>query len=205
MARRDSAFFVACRVARKYAPASQQSPLSPQPAVSICSKLVSIPCSVLDRRFDGEVHTHYEDDRWFGTRIKHRMKSNWLKMYDKFGLMLRIETVINNLQEFWVYRTKWHRDGTSSVGYYQMTKSVASLINYQEQALACNSHYLDTLAVVDDSTPAYQELRQLTEPKVVDGRSYEALLPTRFSAPCEEVHRKESKSHRIGPTAVIRG
>ena len=38
-----------------------------------------------DRRFDGEVHTHYEDDRWFGTRIKHRMKSNWLKMYDKFG------------------------------------------------------------------------------------------------------------------------
>ena len=38
-----------------------------------------------DRRFDGEVHTHYEDDRWFGTRIKHRMKNNWLKMYDKFG------------------------------------------------------------------------------------------------------------------------
>ncbi len=27
-----------------------------------------------DRRFDGEVHTHYENDRWFGTRIKHRMK-----------------------------------------------------------------------------------------------------------------------------------
>ena len=36
-----------------------------------------------DRRFNGEVHTHYEDDRWFGTQIKHRMKSNWLKMYDK--------------------------------------------------------------------------------------------------------------------------
>ena len=60
-----------------------------------------------DRRFDGEVHTHYEDDRWFGTRIKHRMKSNWLKMYDKFGLLLRVETVINRPQEFWVYRTKW--------------------------------------------------------------------------------------------------
>ncbi len=28
-----------------------------------------------DRRFDGEVHTHYEDDRWFGTRIKHRMET----------------------------------------------------------------------------------------------------------------------------------
>jgi hypothetical protein len=57
-------------------------------------------------RFDGEVHTHYEDERWFGTRIKHRMKSNWLKMYDKFGLILRVETVINSPKEFWVYRTQ---------------------------------------------------------------------------------------------------
>ncbi len=136
-----------------------------------------------DRRFDGEVHTHYEDDRWFGTRIKHRMKSNWLKMYDKFGLMLRVETVINSPQEFWVYRTKWHRDGTSSVGYYQMTKSVASLVHYQEQAMACNGRYLDALAVVDDPTPAYQELRQLTEPKVVDGRSYAGFNPAR----CEDL------------------
>src|SRR3954454_23151641 len=58
-----------------------------------------------DRRFDGEVHTHCEDERWCGTRIKHRMKSNWLKMYDKFGLILRVETVINSPKEFWVYRT----------------------------------------------------------------------------------------------------
>jgi hypothetical protein len=132
-----------------------------------------------DRRFDGEVHTHYEDDRWFGTRIKHRMKTNWLKMYDKFGLILRVETVINCPKEFWVYRTKWHRDGTSSVGYFQMTKSVASLVNYQEQALACNGRYLDALAVVDDPTPAYQDLRELTEPKVVNGRSYAGFNPAR--------------------------
>src|SRR5512135_3622338 len=70
-----------------------------------------------DRRFDGEVHTHYEDDRWFGTRIKHRMKTNWLKMYDKFGLILRVETVINSPKEFSVYRTRQHHAGTSSGGY----------------------------------------------------------------------------------------
>jgi hypothetical protein len=125
-----------------------------------------------DRRFDGEIHTHYEDDRWFGTRIKHRMKTNWLKMYDKFGRVLRVETVINSPKEFWVYRAQPHRDGTSSVGYYPMTKNVASLVDYQEQALACNRRYLDALAVVDDPAPAYQDLRHLTEPKVVDGRSY---------------------------------
>jgi hypothetical protein len=132
-----------------------------------------------DRRFDGEVHTHYEEDRWFGARIKHRMKNNWLKMYDKFGRILRVETVINGPMEFWVYRTRHHRDGTSSVGYYPMTKSVASLVDYQEQALACNRRYLDALAVVDDPAPAYQELRQLTEPKIVEGRSYAGFNPAR--------------------------
>jgi hypothetical protein len=35
-----------------------------------------------------------------GSRIKHRVKPNWLKMYDKTGLVLRIETVINNSEEF---------------------------------------------------------------------------------------------------------
>jgi hypothetical protein len=132
-----------------------------------------------DRRFDGEVHTHYEDERWFGTRIKHRMKTNWLKMYDKFGRILRVETVINSPKEFWVYRTQPHRDGTSSVGYYPMTKDVASLVDYQEQALACNRRYLDALAVVDDPTPAYQDLRHLTEPTVVDDRSYAGFNPAR--------------------------
>jgi hypothetical protein len=132
-----------------------------------------------DRRFDGEVHTHYEEDRWFGTRIKHRMRTNWLKMYDKFGLILRVETVINRPQEFSVYRTRQHHDGSRSVGYFPMTKSVASLVDYQEQAMACNRRYLDALAVVDDPAPAYQELRRLTEPKVVRGRSYAGFNPAR--------------------------
>ena len=132
-----------------------------------------------DRRFDGEVQTHYEEDRWFGSRIKHRMKSNWLKMYDKFGRILRVETVINAAKEFAVYRTQHHHDGTTSVGYYPMTKGVGSLVHYQEQALACNRRYLDALAVVDDPAPAYHDLRQLTEAKVVAGRSYAGFNPAR--------------------------
>jgi hypothetical protein len=31
-----------------------------------------------------------------GARIKHRVKERWLKMYDKAGPVLRVETVINN-------------------------------------------------------------------------------------------------------------
>ena len=132
-----------------------------------------------DRRFDGDVHTEVKTDRLLGTRIKHRMTRNWLKMYDKFGLILRVETVINRPREFSVFRTRFHRDGKTSQGFFPMNKDTASLIHYQEQALACNRRYLDALSVVNDPAPAYQELRQLTEPKVVAGRSYAGFNPAR--------------------------
>ena len=57
-------------------------------------------------RFEGEVLTDCQKGRWPGARIKHRMKNNWLKMYDKFGRVLRIETVINNPREFRVRRLR---------------------------------------------------------------------------------------------------
>jgi hypothetical protein len=60
-----------------------------------------------------------------------------------------------------------------------MTKNVASLVDSQEQALACNRRYLDALAVVDDPAPADPELRPLTEPEVVDGRSDAGFNPAR--------------------------
>jgi hypothetical protein len=132
-----------------------------------------------DRRFNGDVQTEIKTDRVLGTRIKHRMTRNWLKMYDKFGHILRVETVINRPQEFTVHRTRHHRDGTSSQGFFPMNKDTASLIHYQAQALASNRRYLDALAIVDDPAPAYQQLRQLTEPKVLAGRSYAGFNPAR--------------------------
>jgi hypothetical protein len=132
-----------------------------------------------DRRFDGEVHTQHQSDRWFGTRLKHRLRRNWLKLYDKFALILRVETVINAPQEFSVYRTRHHHDGTTSTGYFPMTKSVFSLVAYQQQAWACNRRYLEALAVVDDPAPAYQHLQQLTEPLARKGHSFAGFNPAR--------------------------
>lgn len=132
-----------------------------------------------DRRLDGEVQTEVKTDRVLGTRIKHRMTKNWLKIYDQFGRILRVETVINRPQEFSVFRTRFHRDGSTAQGFFPMNKEVANLVYYQQQALACNQRYLDALAVVDDPAPADQELRQLTEPKVVAGRSMAGFNPAR--------------------------
>ena len=85
-------------------------------------------------RFDGEVLTDCQKDRWPGARIKHRMKNNWLKMYDKFGLILRIETVINNPREFRVRRLRT-RNGRREMAWCPMNKGVCNLYRYREVAL----------------------------------------------------------------------
>ena len=98
--------------------------------------------------FDGEVLTDCKKDRWPGARVKHRVKNNWLKMYDKFGCVLRIETVINNPREFKV-RRRVQRQGREQLAWCPMNKGVANFYHYHEVARAANDRYLAALAVVD--------------------------------------------------------
>ena len=130
-------------------------------------------------RFDGEIQTHYKSVRDPGACIKHFMKRNWLKMYDKFGLLLRVETVINQPGEFKVLRECQRRDGTTKRGWFAMCKGVGNLHHYQSHALACNQRYLNALAAVDDPTPRYDDLKQLTERQRDKGRSYAGFNPAR--------------------------
>jgi hypothetical protein len=74
-------------------------------------------------------------------------------MYDKFGWVLRIETVINDPREFRVRRLRT-RDGRREMVWCLMNKEVVNLYRYREVALASNRRYLDALAVVDDPAPS---------------------------------------------------
>jgi hypothetical protein len=132
-------------------------------------------------RFDGELQTYAKTEREPGTCIKHTLKGNRLKMYDKFGLLLRVETVINQPREFKVYRECQHRDGSSSKGWFGMCKGVGNLHHYQSHALACNRRYLDALAAVENPTPAYEDLQTVTEPRRHQGRSYAGFNPARVA------------------------
>jgi hypothetical protein len=97
-------------------------------------------------------------------------------MYDKFGWVLRIETVINDPGEFRVRRLRT-RNGRRAMVWCPMNKGVINLYRYREVALAANRRYLDALAVVDDPTPAYRQVAELTEPAVVSGRSHAGFNP----------------------------
>src|SRR5947209_138527 len=132
----------------------------------------------LHPRFDGEVLTDCKKDRWPGARIKHRVKNNWLKMYDKFGQILRIETVINNPREFKVRRRR-QRQGRWQTVWCPMNKGVANFYHYRQVAAAANGRYLEALAVVDDPAPAYRQVEALARPAVRAGRSYAGFNPAR--------------------------
>jgi hypothetical protein len=117
----------------------------------------------LHPRFDGEVLTDCKKDRWPGARVKHRVKNNWLKMYDKFGQVLRIETVINNPREFKV-RRRVQRKGRSRMDWCPMNKGVANFYHYHAVARAANDRYLNALAVVDRPQASLKVLDRVHKP-----------------------------------------
>jgi hypothetical protein len=135
----------------------------------------------LHGKFEGEVVTdlraHELRGRQPGRRVKHRMKQNWIKMYDKAGLVLRIETVINQPEEFRV-RRRVRRRGRRKTEWVPLRKSVAYLFRYREICRQCNSRYLAALALVEDPTPALRGLDDITVGKApAPGRSVKAFNP----------------------------
>ncbi|MDP6718972.1 MAG: hypothetical protein QGF59_10000 [Pirellulaceae bacterium] len=129
-------------------------------------------------KFDGEVMTDCKKDRWPGARVGHQMKNNRLKMYDKFGLILRIETVINNSREFKVRRRKM-RDGVRRMVWCPMNKGVSNMYRYQQVSHAANERYLQALTVVENPAPAYRQLKSLATPKISKRRSYAGFNPAK--------------------------
>lgn len=104
------------------------------------------------------------------------MKNNWLKMYDKFGQVLRVETVINDPREFRV-RRQAERNGTTQMAWCPMNKGVANFYQFERVCHIANERYLEALAVVDDPAPSYQQVERLARRKVVRQRSYAGFNP----------------------------
>ncbi len=134
----------------------------------------------LNGHFAGEVRTHaarvqaHDGKRFEGVRVKHSMKSNLLKMYNKGARLLRIETVLNDPKEFRVRR--WHK-GRRGLAWQPLRKGVAWLWRYAEVSRSANGHYLAALAVVDDDSATRQEIDRLTKPAFFKGTAKRALQP----------------------------
>lgn len=129
----------------------------------------------LDPRFQGEVVSDLKH-RIEGARIKHRVKRNWIKMYDKHGCILRVETVINQTREFKVRRVTRFR-GRGRVRWTPMPKGVAFLDRTERICRAANRRYLDGLADIRDPGAARRALDRMAIPAPTRTRRLRGFNP----------------------------
>jgi hypothetical protein len=125
--------------------------------------------------FTGEVVSDLKR-RPEGTRIKHRLKHNWIKMYDKQGSVLRVETVINDPRDMKVYRAK-EGDAGGAKSWQRLRKGVADLQRRAAISQAANERYVEALATVDDSRSLAELAQAVCEPASWQGQRARALNP----------------------------
>jgi hypothetical protein len=114
-----------------------------------------------------DFHTRIE-----GTRIKHHMGPASLKMYDKAGLVLRIETTTNDVSFFKHYRQVEHRSGQSEMKFAPLQKTIYSLGVLRELLGAANRRYLEFLSDLSDPTAGVRQVEKLSQTVHHEERTY---------------------------------
>src|SRR5271155_641217 len=110
-----------------------------------------------------------------GTCVKHRFGKCSIKMYDKAGIVLRIETTANDVSFFKHHRKVEHRNGPATRALAPVKKSIYSLIDLREILLGCNRRYLAHLSALDDFSAGVRALGRLTKPHDVDGKTVKGI------------------------------
>lgn len=126
-------------------------------------------------RFTGEVVSDLKQ-RPEGMRLKHRVRNNWIKMYDKQGSVLRVETVITEPREMKVYRAK-EGDPQGKKRWRYMRRGVADLYRRAQVCQKSNERYLQAMASAKQNTPLAQLSAKLCRPATFKGRRARAMNP----------------------------
>jgi DNA-binding MarR family transcriptional regulator len=132
----------------------------------------------LGRKLSGNYKDEVGNDfstRIEGTRIRHHMGPASIKMYDKFGVVVRIETTANNVSFFKHHRKVEQRDGTIVYKLAPLKKSIYSLGDLQQLLLAANRRYLDFISAIDDPSEGNKLLGKISETKLDNYRPYKGF------------------------------
>ena len=123
--------------------------------------------------FEGEVVSDFKR-RPEGVRLLHRVNHNALKMYDKQGSVLRVETTINDPRDLKVFRTK-EGDDEGTPKWLPMRKGVADLHRRTQVSQKSNERCLDSLSAVAETQPLGKLVERLSKPAQLAGRRVRAL------------------------------
>jgi hypothetical protein len=107
-------------------------------------------------------------------RIRHTLNGNSLKMYDKEGSVLRVETTIVAPKEFRIYRAK-EGQPKGQKRCRVLRKGVCDMYRRAQLSRAANQRYLEALASVTGSNSLLQEAAEVCRPSTHHGKRYRAL------------------------------
>ena len=128
----------------------------------------------LAAHYSQEVGTKY-NKMIQGTRIKHHMGANSIKMYDKSNVVLRIETTVNDIKEFKVFRDVTSRSGETVRKYAPLKKNIFSLHDLIHLCTASNNRYLEFIAAFGENSEGKKNLHQISQSKYENNRSYKGF------------------------------
>lgn len=98
-----------------------------------------------------------------GTRIRHYFGPASIKMYDKHGFILRVETTSNDVTIFHHHRMVEQKDGRRVMKLAPAKKSIYSLSpDLISLFAAANDRYLQFLSAIDDPTPGLKTLSKIS-------------------------------------------
>lgn len=127
------------------------------------------------KNFSGEVNSSRRQ-RSEGIRVKHRVNGNSVKIYDKAGSVLRVETTINHPKDFTVYRAK-EGDENGPRKWRPLRHGIADLARRYELSEASNRRYLSALGAIEQTMPLRKVVEPITTPVVEGERRFRALRP----------------------------
>jgi hypothetical protein len=137
-----------------------------------------------------------------GTCIKHRFAKSSIKMYDKCGIVLRIETTTNDVSFFKHHRKVEHRDRPPTRELAPVKKSIYSLIDLREIFLGCNKRYLAHLSTLDDFSAGVRALGRLTRPHKVAEKTVKGI---NFFEPGDSALLRALQNPRVNIAGIRRG
>lgn len=111
-----------------------------------------------------------------GIRIKHYAAGNSVKMYNKAGNVLRVETTINNPREFKAFRSP-NDDHTKPPSWQLMRKGVNDLHRRCEVSRKSNERYLDAMTAAQIDETLLQTVQAACNRTVRNGRPVRGLNP----------------------------
>lgn len=111
-----------------------------------------------------------------GIRVRHNVNYNSVKMYNKSGSLLRIETTINNTRDFKVFRSPNDDEGKAA-SWQKMRKGVSDLHRRCEVSQKCNDRYGDALAAAQVEEKLKEVVSGACNKVVKEGKRYRGLNP----------------------------